>query len=106
MCGVYSHFKAVCITHTHTHTHTYIHDKGEVCSPLRSTKFGSKNTHKLILKGILTNHDDHYSCHSDSGCNTPSQIKILHTRVVKDVQFHNAKTDSTHTNHCTLKRSI
>jgi len=46
-------------SHTHTHTHTHLHDKGEACSPLRSTKIGSKNTHKLILKGILSNHDDH-----------------------------------------------
>jgi len=40
-------------------SHTHIHDKGEVCSPLRSTEFGSKNTHTLILKGIVTNRDDH-----------------------------------------------
>jgi len=42
---MYSHLKAVRITH--------MHDKSEAYIPLHSTEFGNKNTHKLIFKVYL-----------------------------------------------------
>ena len=62
--GIYNHLKAVRTTH--------IHDKDEVCFSLRSTVFGSKNTHKLILKGHAHESWQSLSCDSDSEFNKSS----------------------------------